>query len=152
MPSYLSLTQKIDEAFGDRYEMYDLYVKKQGALSKKKKGAFQNIMDEREGMERQELGNFIYNKYSVLLVYYVVIGWAHKMLRRYFLFMQDAIWVHLLLKKAIFMRLLFTRHSKTVAIPPRKRVLCIVALYTLPRKVPGENRQFAISGGFFGVS
>ena len=71
------------------------------------------------------------------------------MLRRYFLFMQDAIWVHLLLKKAIFMRLLFTRHSKTVAIPPRKRVLCIVALNTLPRKVPGENRQFAISGGFF---
>ena len=46
---------------------------------------------------------------------------AHKMLR-YFLFMQDAIWVHLLLKKAIFIRLLFTRHSKTVAIPPRKRV------------------------------
>ena len=66
-------------------------------------------------IERQERGSFIYNKYSVLLVYYVVIGWAHKMLRRYFLFMQDAIWVHLLLKKAIFMRLLFTRYSKTVA-------------------------------------
>ena len=109
-------------------------------------------MEESDGIERQERGRLIYNKYSVLLVYYVVIGWAHKMLRRYFLFMQDAIWVHLLLKKAIFMRLLFTRHSKTVAIPPRKRVLCIVALYTLPRKLPGENRQFAISGGFFGVS
>ena len=107
MPSYLSLTQKIDEAFGDRYEMYDLYVKKQGALSKKKKEAFQNIMDEREGIERQERGSFIYNKYSVLLVYYVVIGWAHKMLRRYFLFMQDAIWVHLLFEKGHFHALAF---------------------------------------------